>query len=207
MGKSRQKDQLIEWGVATLALPGQTVSGDLYVVKSFPNGILVGVMDGLGHGDEATLAARIAMTTLEEYAHESVISLVNRCHSALLNTRGVVMSLASFNASDETMTWLGIGNVEGLLVRADPIAVPAYENVLLRGGVVGYQIAALRAHVIALTPGDTLILATDGVRSDFPPILRQSEPPQRLADRILDQCKTGIDDALVLVARYLGGKK
>ena len=29
------------------------------------------------------------------------------------------MSLASFNAADQTMTWTGVGNVEGVLQRSD----------------------------------------------------------------------------------------
>ena len=46
-----------------------------------------------------------------------VDELVRRCHEAA-RTRGAVISLASFDASG-TMTWLGVGNVEGLLVRGD----------------------------------------------------------------------------------------
>src|SRR3989442_14621880 len=118
LSMSTEEKPLVEWGVATQALEGEAVSGDLHVVKPFPNGILVGVVDGLGHGDEATLAAQLAVSTLESYCHESVISLVKRCHGALAKTRGVVMSLASFNTTEGTMTWLGVGNVEGLLVRA-----------------------------------------------------------------------------------------
>ena len=32
-------------------------------------------------------------------------------------TRGVVLSIALFNAENNTMTWLGVGNVDGLLLR------------------------------------------------------------------------------------------
>ena len=38
------------------------------------------------------------------------------------------------------MTWLGVGNVEGVLLRA-ALRI-ARESVLLRGGVAGYQAAA-----------------------------------------------------------------
>ena len=49
----------IEWAVATQPLPGPSVSGDLHLVEPFAHGALVAVVDGLGHGDEATAAARI----------------------------------------------------------------------------------------------------------------------------------------------------
>jgi hypothetical protein len=52
--------------------------------------------------------------------------------------------------------------------------------------------------------GDILILATDGVREELPNALNLQQPLQRTADAILAAGHTGIDDALVLVARYRG---
>jgi hypothetical protein len=195
---------LIEWGVAAQPLEGEAESGDLHVVQPYPKGVLVAAVDGLGHGPEAAAAARSAVLTLEGYAHEPVISLIKRCHERLIRTRGVVMSLASFNALDNTMTWLGVGNVEGLLLRADAAASPPRENVLLRGGVVGYQLPALRASILPVTRGDVLILATDGIRGGFVEDVTLSDPPQQIAEHILARRAGGTDDALVLVARYLG---
>lgn len=195
---------LIEWGVATAALPGQAGSGDECLVKSFPNGVLVAAIDGLGHGEEAATAARIAASSLDAYAHESVIVLVKRCHTSLLRTRGAVMSVASFNARDETMTWVGVGNVEGVLLGADAGGHPRREVLLLRGGVVGGQLPPLHASLVPVMRGDTLIFATDGVRSSFPDDLVLADPPQQMANRILARHGKGTDDALVIVVRYLG---
>jgi serine phosphatase RsbU (regulator of sigma subunit) len=122
-----------------------------------------------------------------------------------MKTRGVVMSLAFFNAQDSTLTWVGVGNVEGMLVRADAKAHPARESVLLRGGVLGYELPPLRASVIPVFRGDTLILSTDGIRHGFAEELTLRDSPQQIADRILAHSGKGTDDALVLVARYLGG--
>jgi len=195
---------LIAWAVAGRPLEGEAESGDQYVVRPLPNGVLVAAVDGLGHGPEAAAAARSAVAILKDYAHEPVISLLRRCHERLIRTRGVVMSLASFNALDNTMTWLGVGNVEGLLLRADVAANPPRENVLLRGGVVGYELPALHASILPVTRGDVLILATDGIRSGFVEDVTLSDPPQRIAEHILARRATGMDDALVVVARYLG---
>jgi hypothetical protein len=38
----------IEWAVAELLLPGQTESGDRYLVTPTPDGALVAAVDGLG---------------------------------------------------------------------------------------------------------------------------------------------------------------
>lgn len=195
----------VDWGVASLALPGERTSGDLHIVHPTADGVLVGVVDGLGHGEEAALAARRAVDTLGRFGHESVISLARRCHEALVGTRGVVMSLAVFGVAEATVTWLGIGNVEGVLVRADRKAVPPTETIVQRGGVVGYELPPLRASVISVVPKDTLFLATDGIRAGFTSGLQLQDPPQRLADQILAQGAKRTDDALVLVARYRGG--
>src|ERR1700687_3989607 len=135
----------IEWGVASRALPGQSSSGDLNVVKSFPNGVLVAALDGIGHGEEAASAAMVAKVILEAHAEESVIALIRRCHDGLRATRGVAMSIASFNLSEALITWLGVGNVEGVLLRRGLAREEEEESLLLRGGVVGAQLPALQA--------------------------------------------------------------
>ncbi len=200
---------LLDWGVALQVMPGESESGDVYVVKESAQGALVAVVDGLGHGIDAAVAGHAVAATLSDFANESVISLFRHCHAAAQKTRGVVMSLASFNKMDGTMTWAGVGNVEGMLLRADLNASPATEYLLLRSGGVGFNLPELRATVMPVMPGDTLILATDGVRSNFSQALLQGlhETPQKVAERILAQNKKDTDDALVLVARYQGMRK
>ena len=198
---------LIEWGVAARPFPGQTVSGDLHVVTPFPDGVLVAVIDGLGHGHSAAVAARTVSAALEGRAHESPISLLGRCHEGLKRTRGAVMSIASFNAPARRMTWVGVGNVEGMLLRSgtDGRATGQRDEALItRGGVVGYQIPPLRETEILVNGGDTLVLATDGLDGRFADALTPGDPPQRVADRILERHGKTTDDALVLVARYMG---
>jgi len=196
----------VDWGVAQITLEGETACGDSYLVGAHPDGLLIAVVDGLGHGAEAAAAAQAAVAILGEHLQEPAISLLNRCHEALKPTRGAALSLASFNVTYGTMTWLGVGNVEGVLLRADKEAVPVQENVMLFPGVAGHQLPVLRAVVTPVYPGDLLIFFTDGIRQDFlsePPIPGHS--PQRIADRICARYRKGTDDALVLAARYAGG--
>jgi phosphoserine phosphatase RsbX len=195
---------LLHWGVATLALAGQRESGDLHLVRTLPGGALVAVVDGLGHGEEAAAAAKAAVHTLERFAHEPLLSLLQRCHDALIGTRGVVLSLAAFDATRDSMTWLGVGNVEGVLQHADWSDRSARVDLITRGGIVGHELPAVQAAVVPVSPGDTLVLATDGVRNEFAADISLREPPQKQADQILDRFGRGTDDALVLVARYLG---
>jgi phosphoserine phosphatase RsbX len=197
----------IDWAVARRPLPGEDVSGDLHLVQPHPDGYLLAAVDGVGHGPEATRAAEAALKTLQSMPQESLHAMANRCHLALKNTRGVVMTLAAVNVWEETLTWLGIGNVDGILFRAAPDVTPPTEHVLLRGGVVGAQLPALYAGVISLGRGDLLVLATDGIRSGFEEAMITQGPPQAIADYVMNRHFKGTDDALVLVARYHGRKR
>jgi negative regulator of sigma-B (phosphoserine phosphatase) len=202
---SGDERSLIEWASAGVALDRHTgASGDLSLIARVPSGVLVAVIDGLGHGPEAASAAKQAARILDACAGDSVTELVHRCHEGLRKTRGVVMSLAWFNGLNSSMTWIGVGNVDALLLRADPFASRPRESINARGGVVGYQLPPLRAAAVSVSPGDTLIMATDGIRSGFTSGLSGETAPREMADSIMRQYCKGSDDALVLVVRYTG---
>jgi negative regulator of sigma-B (phosphoserine phosphatase) len=195
---------LIEYGVAAAMLGGQSTSGDRHMVKPFADGVLVAVVDGLGHGGEAATAADLAVRTLETYAHLPLIPLVTRCHEILRHSRGAVMSVASFSARDRTLTWLGVGNVEGVLLRGAANGLSGQESLLLRAGVLGKQLPPLGAATVPVSSGDILILASDGMKSDFACDVNLSDRAQKIADWILARYGKATDDALVFVSRYLG---
>jgi phosphoserine phosphatase RsbX len=198
------KVALVECGVAKFVLPGQIESGDHHLICPSGDGVLIAAIDGIGHGEEAANAAKAASSVLKSHVDEPIISLVERCHDELRLTRGVVLSLAFIDASRGMMTWLGIGNIQGVLMRAGARKGTVQEMLLLRGGVVGSQLPPLQATVLPVTGGDTLLFATDGVRAEFIESLSALESPQRAADRILGRYQSGKDDALVLVARLTG---
>ncbi len=197
-------NDLLEIGVADRALSGPAKSGDRHLVKPFASGVLLAVVDGLGHGNEAAEAAEIAVATLVDRPQDSVISLVRRCHWELRRTRGAVMSLASIDTQEETVSWLCVGNVEGMLIKAGAASQLPHKTPVLRGGIVGSQLPPLRAAVTHIARGDTLILVTDGIRSGYAQGFPLLARPQRIADHILTHHGKSTDDALVLVARYMG---
>src|SRR5438093_709986 len=53
----------IEWGIVSQAFPGETECGDRHLVAGFPNGALVAVIDGLGHGEEAAAGDTLIFAT------------------------------------------------------------------------------------------------------------------------------------------------
>jgi phosphoserine phosphatase RsbX len=199
--------RLLDVGVATTTLAGESESGDLHLVCPVDDGVVVAVVDGLGHGQEAAVAARIAVATIERHATAPLPVMVERCHESLLGSRGVVMSVAQVDANHDSVTWVGLGNVKGVLVAADHVVGRPYTSLVTRSGIVGNASAGLppvRPWVIPIQRRDVLVLATDGLRAEFGDDVNPADGAQHTAEQLLKRHSKGTDDALVLVARYLG---
>jgi serine/threonine protein phosphatase PrpC len=183
----------IEWAIAGQPVAGEDVSGDHWVVLDAGGAALLGVIDGLGHGEAAALAAHRAA------------DLMQRCHDALTKTRGAAMSLAHISFAHNALSWLGVGNVRASLVRAVPSGPVTRAAALLHGGVVGYRLPPqLRAQTLTMRPGDLLVMASDGLTDAFADDPQLAQSAGGIAEDILARHNKGTDDAMVLAARHRG---
>ena len=114
------------------------------------------------------------------------------------------MSLASFRTDESSMTWLGVGNVGGVLLRADVGNRPSRITLVPNAGFIGAEQARPTTRSVPLALGDTVILYSDGIKDGFAESLVLSNSPQEIADFVIARHVKGNDDALVLVARYVG---
>jgi hypothetical protein len=194
----------VDWGVAARAMPGEARSGDRQIVHPVVGGTLLAVADGLGHGAEAADAAARCAAVLIHGDSGHVIPLMRACHETLVGSRGVALSLAVLDVSARSLTWLSVGNVRGILVRADRRVTPAREELLSRGGIVGLHLPPLRASTLSVEAGDMFVMATDGVSVEFISSVDTQSGPAALARTLLERHGGDADDALVLAARLLG---
>jgi negative regulator of sigma-B (phosphoserine phosphatase) len=194
----------LERGFAGVAIEGEERSGDLAVFAGYAGGALVAVLDGLGHGDAAADASDIAAEVIRRHRSAPPAELLERCHTALHKTRGVVMTLSWFDLDRHEMSWAGVGNVEARLVRGAANYGDRHDSALVLGGVVGYNLPTVRPATMQLLPGDAVAFATDGIEADYSASLVPGLPAQRLAERILERHSKGTDDALAVVVRYVG---
>ena len=204
---SRTVSQTLEWGTAARSRWGETASGDLAVVTRVPDGTVVAAVDGCGHGAEAARVARIACERVRRSACRDLVSLASQCHDALRWTRGAAMSLAFLSAVDNTITWLGIGNVQGRLLSRRPRTPWSNRSLRQVSGVVGHNVPPLRSATLTLDHGDVLIFATDGIGAAFADSLELLGRSHEIADRIVANHWNRTDDALVLVLRYLACRR
>src|SRR5262245_33344918 len=127
----------VEWWAASRALRGERESGDRFLVAVLPTGTLFAVVDGIGHGHGAAAAADVGLRVLREPAAEPLSQLVGLCHEALRDTRGVVASVAHFDDDRHALTWIGVGNVEGVVLRPGTNGARTQARLLTGRGVLG----------------------------------------------------------------------
>jgi hypothetical protein len=193
----------IEWGASVRPCPGEVDSGDQYVVVDTRGGLELAVIDGLGHGPEAAYAARAAAAIIRCGQAGSLADRVRDCDAALRDTRGAVLTVARIDPGG-TLTWLGVGNVAGLVWRRTRVGLSIAAVTPSGSGIVGFNLPPLFEQRFQLVRGDLLVLGTDGIDA-----IEQRSPgwlntPTQMAEALVTEHARVDDDALVLDARYDG---
>lgn len=183
----------IEIGVVSLPRWGDA-GGDAYLIKELPGKILLAVVDGLGHGQLAREAATRAIKTIESAACCKMDVLLETLHKVLKNTVGVVMGLVLVDQEQGLLTCCGVGNIVIRIIGAKKTEIRLPE------GILGYRLTKKVSREMVITPGDVLIMHTDGIRDNYEPDPILLPFPRKLARALAAGYRNSFDDALVLVA-------
>jgi len=186
------------WGAVCRAKQNQTVSGDLYVIQEPGDGhMLAAVVDGLGGGEEAARAARAAEQIIREHPEWPLQELIQRSHVALHSTRGAVIGLLRLDTQGHRASYVGVGNI-GAQVYSRQTIKPISKN-----GILGFRLPSLLELHYVYDPGDIFVLYSDGVSSRFAldGKIDIRQPPQRMAEHILELYGKYTDDATVIVIK------
>lgn len=189
-------------GVATRPCGGCTLNGDAFVIKRWSENLLVGIIDGLGHGPFAHRAALTATNYVTSHFDQPLDQIFRGTGRACRATRGVVMALARFDWGQGQMTFAAVGNIE---VRVFP-GSPSF-NVTMRRGIVGLNAPNPVVSEHSWSPDRLFVLHSDGVRThwdwkEFPALADQ--PPAAIAQELLRCLAKENDDATVLAVRSAG---
>ncbi|MFQ3630342.1 SpoIIE family protein phosphatase [Roseiflexus sp.] len=188
----------ITWGACNRAKQGQSISGDAWMVAPLnDNGILAAVIDGLGGGEEAAHAARLAEGVFRERAERPLQEIIRVSHETLHATRGAVVGLLRLNPAQSSASYIGVGNI-GIYVYSRKPIKPISKN-----GILGYRLPTLLELTYTYDPGDLFVLYSDGISSQFAQDLSLDirQPPQALAEQIVRTYGKHSDDATVVVVQ------
>jgi anti-sigma regulatory factor (Ser/Thr protein kinase) len=184
--------------------PDSSESGDHAAVVRGDDDLLIAVVDGLGHGRPARAAADVAVATVLAAvpAGLPLDALLAACDRELVPTRGAVMAAARLRPRARTLEHAAAGNVMSRVVKADGTTFILRTAARILGG--GRRPGRLAAETVPLAAGDTLLMYSDGLRSNLElGDGRQAHrrPVLALADELFRSHVRGTDDALLLVAR------
>jgi anti-sigma regulatory factor (Ser/Thr protein kinase) len=186
------------FGGVNVPLGGDGESGDAWAVA--PNRRLAAlVVDGLGHGPAAALAARAAITTFEQGPVDDLDHLIRGAHEAMRATRGGVLGACVIDPGSSALTYAAVGNITGRVLTGDRSV-----HLLDHPGTLGTHLPVPRTHLqhCSWEPGSTLILVSDGIRTgwnldDHPRLLEHH--PTVVAAVVHREYGRPTDDATVLV--------
>lgn len=162
---------------------------------------LLAIVDGLGHGAEAALAAQRALVTLdalhEACADAPLPRLMQQLDTALASPlRGAAVGLVRVQGG--ALQHLGVGNTRVMRWRMGQLLRLPSCNGVVGGGLP----AELPVNVLDLAAQDWLLMFSDGVdeRLALPLMLPEwHRDPALLCLHLLQRHSGGLDDAAALV--------
>jgi serine phosphatase RsbU (regulator of sigma subunit) len=194
-------DELLEHSSLVRPCHGERLSGDAVVIRPLEQGILVAIVDVLGHGTEAHELTHVIDAYLARYGTFDVSGLMARLHDHLKGTRGAAVGLCAIDAAKGRIDYVSIGNTA--LRRFGKVET----RLVSQDGVLGQNIRTPRPQSLQLAPGDLIVLYTDGVSDrfttdDYPGILLHA--PKEVARNIVQRFGKDHDDAACIAVRYCG---
>lgn len=199
----RSPDRVLESplavGAATRAKPGEEQNGDAFLIEHDGSRTLVGVIDGLGHGENAHQASRRARQFIETHSDRPLPELFEGVERTCRSTRGVVMALASFDLDAEVATIGSVGNIS-----VNVCNTPESIHAVSPRGVVGGNAPNPILKQCEWQSNYVLVLHSDGLTNrwswdDFTEL--KTTPVTHTAQELLRSLSTEDDDATVLVVK------
>lgn len=193
------QDYFLDTGAVTHAKPGEEYNGDAYYAKSWEGKGLIAVIDGLGHGEQASKAADSASGYIQEHAGQTIGALFKGVNQVCQATHGVVMAIAQFDWRLGKLTFASIGNIEAkVLKQQEKVHLPAVR------GFIGRIAPVPKVVDIEWNPDWILVLHSDGVSKnwqsqDFAYLF--DKRAQMMAEHMYQKLHLEHDDATVLVAK------
>jgi anti-sigma regulatory factor (Ser/Thr protein kinase) len=197
---SRARTQ-VEFSAISVPAPGETECGDAWQLLISDNNLAALMVDGLGHGPLAAVAAAEALAVFGDGQFDAPARYFETAKAPLSTTRGAAIAFAQVDLCRQDLAYMGVGNIAGSLIG---ISANKSRSLPSHNGIVGLPVRKLQQFDFQWQDGDLLIMHSDGLNTrwnlaDFPGIARADTAV--IAALLYREAKRGNDDATVLVAR------
>jgi anti-sigma regulatory factor (Ser/Thr protein kinase) len=191
----------MEYNAISYSMEGEKICGDSYLVEDSGDDVLIVVVDGLGHGEEAAKAAEIARRCFEENHYFDLRTLISTCHERLRKTRGVTVGVVRIDRRRMKLQYSGIGNI-GVKILSD---LPIHP--LNKPGILGANKINPLILEYDYKPPIGVILFSDGVSEKMEvKKLDFWTDPGKIAKELMTKYGRHTDDATIVVALERDGQ-
>lgn len=179
---------------------GNTECGDSYFYKATDEYFICVIADGLGSGKYANDASTAVIAVVEQYHHEELDQLMDRCNKVLLQKRGAAVSVLKFYFEKNEFVYSGVGNIRFFLYSPEgkltyPLPVTGY----LSGRPQKFH-----TQRFTYEPESKFLIYSDGYNiSGAKSLLKGYRSTEAIADEIKRNNIDGIDDATFILGSLL----
>ena len=187
-------------GAVCLPVHGEQACGDAWAMHTSGDTCVFLLVDGLGHGPDAAVAANLAVNLFERSLLLSPMEGVSVLHAGLVNTRGAAVAVAELNLASGCLRYAGLGNISGLI-----LGEGTSQNLVSHNGTAGLVAGTIQqlSYPWPKTHG-VLVMHSDGVAShwslqDYPGLAHKH--PALIAGVLYRDHRRAHDDSTVIVAK------
>jgi anti-sigma regulatory factor (Ser/Thr protein kinase) len=184
-------------------VPGEVECGDDWARASRPNGTLLLVVDGLGHGAGAAEAAARAVALFQEHRGLAPAEILERIHAGIRSTRGAAGAVIEVDLARTLARFAGVGNIATSIVNGGVV-----RHLVSHSGTLGHEVRRIAEFTYPFPQGALLILHSDGLQQrwslDAYPGLTARHPAV-IAGTLYRDFRRERDDVTVVAARAATG--
>lgn len=185
------------WAVQA-PMPGEQVCGDGWGWHEYEHGRTVFVVDGLGHGTEAALAANAALAVFGRCSGASPTEIIDAVHQGIRHTRGGAVAAARIDWAASTVTFAGLGNIAGALL----LPSGQTRRMVSLNGTAGHNARKVQSFEYPCPDNALMVMHSDGIGTAwsadrYADLLWRH--PMLMAGALYRDFNRGRDDATVVV--------
>jgi anti-sigma regulatory factor (Ser/Thr protein kinase) len=190
----------VPYGALRLPLRDEPVCGDAWHLHAEGARVSLTLIDGLGHGLQASEAAHAGVAAAATRGAVPAAEVMAALHAGMSGTRGGAAAVTSVNTETGELQFAGVGN----------IAASLYEPTAARGmashpGIVGVQFRKAQPFNFHVAAGTLLIMHSDGLQGrwnlrDYPGLFFRH--PALIVAVLQRDFDRGRDDASIVALRF-----